>query len=168
LQGLPWPFVELTRHFVEMRLRMLVANKAAHQTAFDAVIAARRALEKTIAAIEEAKVNAARHLTDVALGRDGAAPMSVKDARARVQDAEDVLEAAVSARHQLEKQKPEVESELRWAADKVAKCVRNVMHSEAGDIIDRTLRCKNSWERSDSSCRFCGMHVSKRGRRTIN
>ena len=22
MQGLPWPFVELTRHFVEMRLRM--------------------------------------------------------------------------------------------------------------------------------------------------
>jgi hypothetical protein len=74
----------------------------AAQTADAEVRAARRAVEAAAEAIETAKANAARHLTDTALGTAGAAPQSIRQARAAAIEAADDLEACLAAREALQ------------------------------------------------------------------
>src|SRR5438309_601908 len=58
-------------------------------------------VEAATAAVEQAKHDAVRHLVDSKLGHGGPAALSVKDARAALQDAEEELEVARSARSAL-------------------------------------------------------------------
>ena len=70
-------------------------------TADDEVRAARRAVEVADEAIETAKVNAARHLTDTALGTAGAPPQTIREARAAAIEAADHLDSCLAAREAL-------------------------------------------------------------------
>ncbi len=111
--------------------RYLAANETAQQRTFQTIRDARRAVEAATAAIDEAKANAARHLTDTAMGTAGNAPLTVKDARAKVQDAEDALEAAICAQSALVEQQKAAESDLQYARMALDYRVRDVVKAEA-------------------------------------
>jgi hypothetical protein len=83
-------------------------------TADAEVRAARRAVEAATEAIETAKSNAARHLTDVALGTAGEAPLSIRQARAAAIEAADHLEACLAAREALNAERVEGKG---WSAE---------------------------------------------------
>jgi hypothetical protein len=76
-------------------------------TADEGVRAARLAVAAADQGIEVAKVNAARHLTDTALGTAGVAPLSIREARAAAIEAADHLEACVAARDALNSERAE-------------------------------------------------------------
>ena len=92
--------------------RRLTAIDAASTTAWTAHKAATAAVAAATAGVEKAKSDAGRHLTAVALGEAGEAPVTVKAARLAVQDAQDALDAAQSAREALAGQRKEIENLL--------------------------------------------------------
>ena len=108
-------------------VRQLAANESAQQTTTEAIYAARDTVKAATAAIEEAKANAATHLTAVAMGNAGPAPTSVKAARVALQDAEDALEAALAARAELEQQHKDAEHEIEYAGMALGNAVANVV-----------------------------------------
>jgi 3-dehydroquinate synthetase len=120
--------------------RQLAANESAQAATQEAIYAARHAVEQTAAAIEEAKKNAATHLTAVAMGTAGAAPLSLKQTRLAAQDAEDALEAAKSANAALEEQHKAAERELQYASLDLDKCVRDVIRLETGAAVSELLK----------------------------
>ena len=63
--------------------------------------AARRAVEAADEAIETAKSNAARHLTDVARGTAGVPPQTIREARAAAIEAADHLDSCLAAAEAL-------------------------------------------------------------------
>ena len=107
----------------------LAAAQERHAAAVDQLAAVRVAIERTEqarrdakeniakaeAAVETAKTDAAVHLTAVALGNAGPAPLSVKAARDNVVVAQDALDAAISAGGALAGQEKEAERELMFA-----------------------------------------------------
>jgi hypothetical protein len=84
-------------------------------------------LETTAEAIETAKANAARHLTDTALGTAGAAPQSIRQARAAAIEAADDLEACLAARDAL---KAEMADDKGWSALQVQDAAVAVLRAE--------------------------------------
>jgi hypothetical protein len=88
---------------------------------------ARRAVADAKQAVEDAKANAAAYLTATINGTAGDPPMSVKDARAALQEAEDNLEAHRSMEDGLEAMRPTIETSLSLAKmsmkDKIAAVV---------------------------------------------
>jgi hypothetical protein len=96
-------------------------------TADAEVRAARRAVEATAEAIEVAKSNVARHLTDTALGTAGAAPQSIRQARAAAIEAADHLEACIAAREAL---KADMAAVNDWSALKVQDAAVAVLRAE--------------------------------------
>lgn len=91
-----------------------------------AVMEARSAVEAATRAVEETKAAAAAHATAKALGTAGAAPPSLKDARAQLTDAEDALAVAAGALTDLAKQHEEAQRALSWSRpdDAIAAVVR--------------------------------------------
>jgi hypothetical protein len=85
----------IERHSIAVR--QLAANEEATSATRRLIPTAEADIEKHKEAVEQAKANAARHLTDSVLGAAGDAPLSIKDARAALQDARDTLEAAQGA-----------------------------------------------------------------------
>jgi hypothetical protein len=118
----------IERHVVAVR--QLAANEAAQESTETAISDARVAVEKAAEAIEAAKANAATHLTAVAMGTAGAAPLSVSTCRAKAQDAEDALEATLAARAALDEQHKAAESELQYARAALDGRIRDVCRSE--------------------------------------
>jgi DNA repair exonuclease SbcCD ATPase subunit len=111
--------------------RRLSAIATAQRTTDEAVYAARHAVEEAEAKIEQAKSNAATHLTAIAMGSTDAVPLSVKEARAYLQDAQDTLDAAISAREQLAKQKPAVESDVNSLRRQIDNRITDAIKAEA-------------------------------------
>jgi chromosome segregation ATPase len=93
---------------------------------------AREAIEKARAAIEEAKTNAADHLTSLALGTAGDAPISVEDARAALRAAEDKLVALEATETALAARLKSCESALYFKRDHLNKGLQDVVKSETG------------------------------------
>jgi hypothetical protein len=120
--------------------RQLAANKSAQEQTIDTRIEARRAVEKSAAMIEEAKVNAATFLANTIMGTAGEAPLTVKAARAAAQDAEDALEAALSAGAALAEQEKSAEREMRRAADNIDERIRDVVRVETGPAVPSLLK----------------------------
>ena len=115
------------------------AIKAAQETADRNVLGARRAVEVAEQNIQSAKAAAARHLTDVAMGRDAAAPMSIRQARSALQDANDELEAAEAARAALGKETVEVRA-AHASLDALNVHVQDVARAVvAADPLPRTM-----------------------------
>jgi hypothetical protein len=77
-------------------------------TADDEVLAARRAVAAADQGIEVSKSNAARHLTDTALGVAGEPPQSIRQARATAIEAADNLEVCIAAREGLNAEQVDV------------------------------------------------------------
>ena len=74
--------------------------------------AARRAVEAADEAIEAAKSNAARHLTDVARGTAGVPPQTIREARAAAIEAAEHLGSCLSAREALRAERPRAIADL--------------------------------------------------------
>ena len=87
-------------------------------------------LEKAVALaradVETAKANAAKYLTDAAIGEAGDPPRSVKDARAAVQQAEDDLEASNAAWTGLLAKQEFDKDKLTWWTGRVRERVSRV------------------------------------------
>jgi predicted RNase H-like nuclease (RuvC/YqgF family) len=93
---------------------------------------AAEAVEKAKAAVESAKVNAAKHMTESLLGKAGEAPVSIQEARRALQNAEDELEALQAVKATLQARFTACESELDWAKRHLRDRVRDVVCSEPG------------------------------------
>jgi hypothetical protein len=121
-------------------VRMLDANKAAQESTQQTRRQAQEAVERSVAMIEEAKTNAATHLTAQAMGTAGEAPLSVKAARDNAVAAQDALEAALSAGAALVEQAKVAERELQYAAADLDKAVREVVRAETGAAVSELLK----------------------------
>jgi hypothetical protein len=82
----------------------VLAAASAYQIAEAATSEAHRTVEAAEAAVEQAKVDAGTYLAAVAGGTAGARPTTIREARAALQDAQDGLDAALSARNLLRSQ----------------------------------------------------------------
>jgi chromosome segregation ATPase len=80
----------------------------------------KRNVEQAETAVETAKSDAARYLTDQTLGKsDEIAPTSIKDARAALQDAKDQLEVWETVSASLQTEVKKLREEVGWAKDRV-------------------------------------------------
>ena len=118
------------------------AIEGAHEGATQSVYAARHAVEDAEKAIEDAKTNAADFLTKKLLGTAGAAPLTIKQARAALQDAEDELVAAQAAREALRQKLSAMEKRPSFAESKIKECALAVIAAEApiADFVARYER----------------------------
>jgi hypothetical protein len=122
-----------------MAERTLAANKTAQEATRKTRWQARDIVEKAPVLIEEAQANAAKFLTEQALGTAGEAPVSIKAVRVAAQDAQDALDAAISAGVALAKQEATEKYELQYAKGELDAAVRGVMRDEGSATIDRIL-----------------------------
>jgi hypothetical protein len=123
------------RRLDQIRKAMPAADAAAMQ--------ARRAVEQAKEAVEAARANAAAYATAKALGTAGAAPPSLKDARANLTDAEDALEVAKAAAADLGKQHDDAQRALRYRQSDIDSAVAAVVRGDA-----RTKALIEAYERA--------------------
>jgi hypothetical protein len=123
-----------------MAERTLAANKAAQEQTRKARWAAQDAVEASATLIEEAQANAAKFLTEQALGTAAEAPVSIKAVRVAAQDAQDELDAAIAASAALVEQEAAAKYELQYAANEVDKCIRDVIKAETRAMVSELLR----------------------------
>jgi len=119
--------------------RLIVANIAAQDTAFDQMVNAKSVIEKAKGAIETAEAAAATNLANRLMGATGEPPLSVRDAKLALQDAEDELESVQAARKVLEEQERIAQSDLEWTERSVTEKAKDVIRSAeavAGLIAD--------------------------------
>ena len=112
----------------------LSAAEAAVDPAMKAVWAADRVVEDARGALEQAKVEMAQHLRDVALGTASGSPRMIRDARDALTDAEDALQAARDAKAAVEAQIPEHEERADRARQRVANAALAVFKAEAAPL----------------------------------
>ena len=108
----------------------VAAIRAAKQTASDRLYgtgSARAKVDDATAAVEKAKAAATQFLVDQAIGNAGAAPLSVKDAKRTLADAEDELDVAKSTEIALGQRLRESEQELAQAKRDIDEAVRRVI-----------------------------------------
>jgi hypothetical protein len=110
--------------------QQLTATKKALDDGWQFRSAARSRIEQAEAAIEEAKTNTAKFLTDTALGVPGDAPMTVRAARDALEDAKNELEALLTVEAALKKQQAELTGQLAWVH--VDEAYRQVVCSHPG------------------------------------
>jgi chromosome segregation ATPase len=109
----------------------LAAIKTAQERAFDSVINLKDAVDKAIAALDEAKADESRQLVEAFIGGETAVVASpVKAAVANVEQANDLLDTARRTRAALEAEIKAVESELMFADMALDKCVGDVVRAE--------------------------------------
>jgi hypothetical protein len=99
----------------------------AAQTTDAEVRAARRAVAAAAEAIETAKSNAVRHLTDIARGTAGEAPVTIRQACASRDEAAAHLEACLAARDAL---RVEMAADNDWSALRVQDAAVAVLIAE--------------------------------------
>ena len=107
------------------------AITSAYQNAEQAVFAARHVIEAAEKGIENAKTNAADHLTNQLLGKVGAAPVTIKQARQAFLDAEDELSTVQAARRRCSQKLSVVETRPSFAESKIKECALVVIAAEA-------------------------------------
>jgi hypothetical protein len=119
--------------------RELAANEQAQLKAETAKGEAADAVERARRALEEAKSNAARHLTRTMMGDAGAPPVSIKDARAALTDATDSLEVAGEAFDALVKQRPSLGQEVSFAQFGLRDKLRDLVRSDLAvkELVER-------------------------------
>jgi hypothetical protein len=110
--------------------RELDAVKTALENARAGSRAAKDAIPAARAAVERAKVDGVTHLTAVAMGTAGEPPLSVKDARASLQEEQDKFEMQETALAGLEDRKTRVETALDFARSAVKQKLQDVCASE--------------------------------------
>jgi predicted nucleic acid-binding Zn-ribbon protein len=116
-------------------VRELDVTKQALRTAKDRIYQdgnQAEVVERAKAAVEDAKTNAAAHMTKTLLGNAGAAPVSVKEARRALQAAEDDLEALQAVEATLAKRVADCERDLAIAKRKLDEAIRDVVFSGPG------------------------------------
>jgi hypothetical protein len=91
---------------------------------------AHRAVKAAREAVEAAKANAAVYITAKIAGSAGEPPMSVKDARAALQEAEDSLGAELAVEESLKAKLKAEEQSLFWAKDRVKQKVKDVVSAD--------------------------------------
>ena len=74
------------------------------------------------------------------MGTAGEAPMSPKEARAKAQDAQDELDAAIAAGPALVEQEAAAKYELQHATDDVEKRLRDVVRAETASAVSALLK----------------------------
>ena len=104
----------------------LAAVQAAREQATQAQYDAKDAIRAAATAVEQSKVDAALVLTGAAPGA-----LSVKDARTKLQDCEDAIEAAISAGGTLVASEKEAAAEVEYANTALEKSVAAVVRAEA-------------------------------------
>lgn len=95
-----------------------------------AVITASHAIDAAETGIIEAREAAAQHLVAVAAGNAGDAPRTVRQARDKLQDAQDQLDAARSARDELRRQDAAEARDPEAAATRLREAVAAVIRAE--------------------------------------
>jgi hypothetical protein len=110
--------------------RELDAIKQALENARAGSRTAKDAIPAASAAVERAKVDGVTYLAAVAMGTAGEPPLSAKDARASLQQAQDDLEMHEAALTGLEERKTRVETSLGFARDAVKRKMQDVCASE--------------------------------------
>jgi hypothetical protein len=103
------------------------------------VYAARRAVKTAEVAIEVAQGAAAKYAVDAAMGVAGAAPMTVREARARADASADDLEAAIAARDALKLEAASGGNGLPalLVQDAARQVIRSEMQQRAVALADR-------------------------------
>jgi hypothetical protein len=125
--------------------RRLAAIRAASEHSADLLYGENGAIDASKladVALEEAKKDESRHLAAVAIGEaDADADANpVKAALAAVEKAHAALDAARKTKNALEDQQLAADAELVSAKRVLDECISTVLRSEAGAVIDRTLR----------------------------
>lgn len=110
--------------------RFAAVNQALEGSA-SAISVANRGVRDAEAAIEQAKADAADHLAATMMGTAGAAPVSVKQARANLLDAEDKRDAAQAARGALEQEHKAAKQSLTIARMNLTDAVHAVVHADS-------------------------------------
>ena len=108
----------------------VAAVRTARQTANDRLYgtgSARAAVDDAMAAVEKAKAAATQFLVDQAIGNAGAAPLSVKDAKRALAEAEDELDVVKTTENALGVRLRESEQELAQAKHGINEAVRDVV-----------------------------------------
>lgn len=125
-------------------LAEIAAVDVALSSAWSAIVAAERDAERAAARIEEAKANAAKFQTDTLLGKAGAAPVSIREARAAAQDADDALATAREARAALAEHRESLTGfeAVSLKKDTIERAAMAVVRAEldANGIYDRFVR----------------------------
>jgi hypothetical protein len=92
--------------------------------------AAAKAVEMAKAAVETAKANAAEFASAAILGTVGEPPMSVKDARAALQEAEDNLETQLAVEASLKAKKENEQTALGFAKSTIKRKIEAVVSAD--------------------------------------
>ena len=125
------------------RNRLLAERHAALVVACDAaresVWAGRVDVERAEGGVEAAKAAAATHLVDLANGTAGAAPVTIRAARAALVDAEDDLAAREAARVALDAQLAEAKHAPEFARQRLRDAALAVVREEAAEIAQRCV-----------------------------
>jgi chromosome segregation ATPase len=118
----------ITRH-AEAEQR-LAATKRAMESSASAILQARTNLKKAAGAVEQAKTDAASYLTAQMLGSAGDAPLTIKQARAALQDAEHELADVQASRAALERAHADAEGSLAVASVSLEGAQREVVRTD--------------------------------------
>lgn len=105
--------------------------RSAHAASIDAVYAARDRVEQAQALLEKSKADAADHAVAVAMGRADKAPVSIREARAKLTEAEDDLAACEATRDALARQVERIGQ--TFTSDRLREAAGAVVRTEAGD-----------------------------------
>ena len=115
----------------------VTAVRAAKQSAADKLYGTgsrRAAVDEAIAAVEKAKTAATQYLVDVAIGNAGPAPLSVKDAKRTLADAQEELEDLKSTEVAIDQRLRESENDLGQAKRDIDEAVRQVVKNSAAVV----------------------------------
>lgn len=91
-------------------------------------------------ALERAKEAASAHVLASAIGTAGVPPVTVKAARAALQEAEDEHAAAITARNGLDEHVTDAERNRLKADNRVRDAAKAVMRDHAAGLLDEVLR----------------------------
>jgi predicted nucleic acid-binding Zn-ribbon protein len=97
----------------------LAAIKTAQERAMNSVFDLKDAVDKAIAALDEAKADESRQLVEAFIGGDTAVVSPVKSAAAAVEEANARLATARQMRAALEQEEKTAENDLMWAKNKI-------------------------------------------------
>jgi chromosome segregation ATPase len=113
----------------------VAAVSAAIHSAMQNRIKARAELEAASAAIDEARQAETDRAISAALNEKPASKLTLKDARARLDAAQDELDALVAAGNALDQELPQAEAALSSAVHKVSRLAKEVITAEAKDRL---------------------------------
>lgn len=108
----------------------LAAIKTAQERAMNSVFDLKDAVDKAIAALDEAKADESRQLVEAFIGGDTAVVSPVKSAAAAVEEANARLATARQMRAALEQEEKTAENDLMWAKNKLDGAVGDAVRAD--------------------------------------